>query len=302
MVPRIDTLARASGSSPFDLARQYWLLTKPRVTRLALFCALIGMLLASDSLPPLDRVLKALAGIWLLAGSAFAVNSLLERHVDAKMARTRMRPLVRGELTPLQALCFSSLIGGAGIFVLYVLVNPLTMWLTFATFVGYAIVYTVLLKPYTPQNIVIGGLSGAMPPVLGWAAVTGQAPGEAWVLALIIFVWTPPHFWALALHRLDDFRRSGLPMLPVTHGARLTRLHILLYTLALVGTTLLPFSTGQSGLVYLACALLLGAIFVGYAWRLYRADNDKLAWPTFKYSIVYLAALFSALLVDKLLR
>jgi protoheme IX farnesyltransferase len=300
--PSQSTIAsRRSVAGALDLARQYWLLTKPRVTRLALFCALIGMVLGSESLPPLERVIKAMAGIWLLAGSAFAVNSLLERHVDAKMARTRMRPLVRGELTPLQALLFSGLIGGLGIWVLYELVNPLTMWLTFATFVGYAIVYTVLLKPYTPQNIVIGGLSGAMPPVLGWAAVTGQAPAQAWMLALIIFVWTPPHFWSLALHRIDDYRRSGLPMLPVTHGARLTKLHILLYTVVLVATTVLPFATGQSGPLYLAVALALGAVFLAYAWRLYRADDDRLAWPTFRYSIVYLAALFTALLVDKLL-
>jgi protoheme IX farnesyltransferase len=292
--------ARRHPAGWLDLARQYCQLTKPRVTRLALFCALIGMVLAADPLPPLDRVVKAILGIWLLAGSAFAVNSLLERHVDARMTRTRMRPLVRGELTPLQALLFSGLIGGLGVWVLYELVNPLTMWLTFATFVGYAIVYTVLLKPNTPQNIVIGGLSGAMPPVLGWAAITGQAPAQAWMLALIIFVWTPPHFWALALHRVDDYRKSGLPMLPVTHGARLTKLHILLYTIALVATTVLPFGTGQSGLVYLAVALVLGGIFIGYAWRLYRAADDKLAWPTFKYSILYLALLFTALLVDKL--
>ncbi|HUN91519.1 MAG TPA: heme o synthase [Burkholderiaceae bacterium] len=298
----MDASVRHLGASFPDLARQYWLLTKPRVTRLAIFCAVIGMLLAADRLPPLDRVIKAVLGIWLLAGSAFAVNSLIERHVDARMARTRMRPLVRGEITPLQALVFSGIIGGLGMWVLYVLVNPLTMWLTFGTFVGYAIVYTVLLKPHTPQNIVIGGISGAMPPVLGWAAITGDAPGQAWMLALIIFVWTPPHFWALALHRIDDYRRSGLPMLPVTHGADLTRLHILLYTVALVATTLLPFATGQSGWIYVVAATILGAIFVRYAWQLYRHRDDRVAWQTFKYSIVYLAALFSALLVDKFLR
>ncbi len=224
------------------LARQYWSLTKPRVTQLALFCAVIGMFLAVPDLPRWQTVLLATAGIWLLAGAAFAVNSMIERHIDARMARTRMRPLAQGELTPLQALVFSGLIGGAGMWVLYVHVNPLTMWLTFATFVGYAIVYTVLLKPHTPQNIVIGGMSGAMPPVLGWAAVTNTAPAEAWLLALIIFVWTPPHFWALALYRREDYRNAGLPMLPNTHGPELTRLHILLYTIVLVATTTLPYA------------------------------------------------------------
>jgi protoheme IX farnesyltransferase len=281
------------------LARQYWLLTKPRVTQLALFCAVIGMFLSTSDLPELSKVALATLGIWLLAGAAFAVNSIIERHIDAKMARTRMRPLARGEITPLQALMFSGVIGGLGMAVLYTQVNALTMWLTFATFVGYAVVYTVLLKPYTPQNIVIGGLSGAMPPVLGWAAMTDSAPAQAWTLALIIFVWTPPHFWALALYRLDDYRKSGLPMLPVTHGPELTRLHILLYTFALVATTLLPFAIQMAGWVYLIAALLLGAGFLGYAWRLYRRYSDALARATFNYSIVYLAALFAALLIDK---
>jgi protoheme IX farnesyltransferase len=280
------------------LARQYWLLTKPRVTQLALFCAVIGMFLSTPEPPSLALVVRATIGIWLLAGAAFAVNSMIERHIDARMARTRMRPLARGEITLPQAMAFSGLIGGAGMWVLYALVNPLTMWLTFATFVGYAVVYTVLLKPYTPQNIVIGGMSGAMPPVLGWAAVTGSAPAEAWLLALIIFVWTPPHFWALALYRLDDFRKSGLPMLPITHGPELTRLHILLYTIVLVATTLLPYAIRMAGWIYLAAALALGAGFLLYAWRLYRAYSDALARATFNYSIVYLAALFAALLVD----
>jgi heme o synthase len=258
----------------------------------------IGMFLSTPDLPPFARIGWATLGIWLLAGAAFAVNSLIEKHVDARMARTRMRPLPRGELTPLQALVFSGVVGGLGMWVLYTFVNPLTMWLTFATFVGYAVVYTVLLKPYTPQNIVIGGISGAMPPVLGWAAITGDAPAQAWLLALIIFVWTPPHFWSLALYRLDDYRRSGLPMLPVTHGVALTRLHILLYTLVLLATSVLPFVVQMSGLLYLVSALTLGGIFVGYAWRLYRAYSDQLARATFNYSIVYLAALFAALLVD----
>jgi protoheme IX farnesyltransferase len=280
------------------IARQYWLLTKPRVTQLAIFCAVIGMFLSVPELPSLPRVAIATLGIWLLAGAAFAVNSLIERHIDAKMARTRMRPLAQGEITPPQALFFSGIIGGAGMWVLYTHVNPLTMWLTFATFVGYAIVYTVLLKPHTPQNIVIGGLSGAMPPVLGWAAITNSAPAEAWLLALIIFVWTPPHFWALALYRVDDYRKSGLPMLPITHGSQLTRLHMFLYTIALVATTSLPFAIRMSGWPYLVAALALGAIFLAYTWQLVRNYSDQLARATFNYSIVYLAALFAALLVD----
>ncbi|MCX8006147.1 MAG: heme o synthase [Burkholderiaceae bacterium] len=283
------------------LLRQYWLLTKPRVTQLALFCAVIGMLLATPQLPPLALMAKATLGIGLLAGAAFAVNSIIERHIDARMARTRMRPLASGELSPLAAIVFSGLIGGAGMWVLYTQVNALTMWLTFATFVGYAVVYTVLLKPHTPQNIVIGGMSGAMPPVLGWAAVTDSVPAQAWLLALIIFTWTPPHFWSLALYRLDDYRRAGLPMLPVTHGRRVTQLHILLYTIVLVATTLLPFAIEMAGLLYLASALALGAVFLGFAWRLYRTYSDRLARATFNYSIVYLAALFAALLLDKFL-
>jgi protoheme IX farnesyltransferase len=281
------------------LARQFWLLTKPRVTQLALFCAVIGMFLSTPELPSIALVAKATLGIWLLAGAAFAVNSIIERHIDAKMARTRARPLARGEITPLQAILFSGAIGGIGMWVLYTQVNGLTMWLTFATFVGYAVIYTVLLKPHTPQNIVIGGMSGAMPPVLGWAAVTGTVPAQAWVLALIIFVWTPPHFWALALYRLDDYRKSGLPMLPITHGSQLTRLHMFLYTIALVATSLLPWVLQMAGLVYLAASVALGAGFLAYTWKLYRAYSDRLARATFNYSIVYLAAIFGALLVDK---
>jgi protoheme IX farnesyltransferase len=288
----------ALSGSPGHLAAQYWALTKPRVTQLAIFCAIIGMFLATPEFPSPRIVAMATLGIWLLAGAAFAVNSLIERHVDAKMARTRMRPLPRGELTATQALGFSGLIGGAGMWVLYTQVNPLTMWLTLATFVGYAVVYTMLLKPYTPQNIVIGGMSGAMPPVLGWAAVTGTTPPEAWLLALIIFVWTPPHFWALALYRIEDYRKAGWPMLPVTHGEPLTRLHILLYTIGLVATTALPYAVKMSGLLYLTVALALGAVFIGFAWRLFRAPQPAVARATFNYSIVYLAALFAALLAD----
>jgi protoheme IX farnesyltransferase len=247
---------------------------------------------------PPGLLLSALAGIWLVAGSAAAVNCLVEQKIDAVMSRTRGRPLPRGELTSRQTLAFASMIGGVGLWVLYVLVNPLTMWLTLGTFIGYAVIYTVLLKPSTPQNIVIGGASGAMPPVLGWAAVTGDVAPEALLLFLIIFAWTPPHFWALALYRTEDFAKAGLPMLPVTHGQRFTRLYVLLYTLVLFASALLPFAYGMSGWIYLAAALALNGVFVAYAVRLYLDYSDALARRTFRYSIAYLALLFAALLVD----
>jgi protoheme IX farnesyltransferase len=281
-----------------SLLKQYLALTKPRVVMLITFCAVIGMALSTPGWVPLGILINATLGITLVAGAAAAINCLVEQHIDAKMARTAWRPLPSGTLTPFQTLVFSGILGGIGTFLLYAFVNPLTTWLTLATFVGYAIIYTVILKPLTPQNIVIGGASGAMPPVLGWAAVTGQAPIEAWVLFLIIFVWTPPHFWALALYRTDDYARSGLPMLPVTHGARFTQLHILLYTLLLVATTALPTLIGMSGLIYLGSALLLGAYFLWLAWRLYQQYSEPLARKTFKYSINYLALLFAALLLD----
>ncbi|HZW20925.1 heme o synthase [Noviherbaspirillum sp.] len=277
---------------------QYWALTKPRVTQLAVFCAVIGMFLASPDLPDWRVVVAGTIGIWLLAGAAFAVNCLVEREIDARMARTARRPMARGELTVSQTLVFSGVIGGAGMWVLFNFVNPLTMWLTFATFVGYAVIYTMLLKPATPQNIVIGGLSGAMPPALGWAAVANDVPMEAWILVLIIFVWTPPHFWALALYRRDDYAKSGLPMLPVTHGIQFTQFHIWLYTIILVATTMLPFAVQMSGLIYLASAIVLGGIFLWYAWQVYRHYTDLIARKTFAYSIIYLSLLFAALLVD----
>jgi protoheme IX farnesyltransferase len=280
------------------VTRQYLALTKPRVVMLITFCAVIGMFLSTPGWVPLSVLLNATVGITLVAGAAAAVNCLVEQHIDARMARTAWRPLPSGTLTPQQTLVFSGILGGIGTFLLYAFVNPLTTWLTLATFVGYAIIYTVILKPRTPQNIVIGGASGAMPPVLGWAAVTGQAPIEAWVLFLIIFVWTPPHFWALALYRTEDYARSGLPMLPVTHGGPFTRLHILLYTLLLVATTILPTLIGMSGLVYLAAALALGGYFLWLSWLLYREYSEPLARRTFRYSINYLALLFAALLVD----
>ncbi len=277
---------------------QYYELTKPRVVMLAAFCALIGMLLASEG--PLSwTVLSAgLAGISLLAGAGFAFNCLIERSIDARMARTRARPLARGDVSVTGTIVFAGVIGGMGSLLLYWYVNVLTMWLTMATFVGYAVIYTVLLKPATPQNIVIGGASGAMPPVLGWAAIANEVTAPALVLFLIIFVWTPPHFWALALYRIEDYKRSGLPMLPVTHGPEFTRLNVLLYTVLLVGVSLMPFMIRMSGGFYLVCALLLGAVFLYYAWRLWRSYSDALARKTFSYSIFYLAALFGAMLVD----
>jgi heme o synthase len=277
---------------------QYWALTKPRVTQLAVFCAVIGMFLATPDLPDWRILIAATAGIWLLAGAAFAVNCLVEREIDSRMARTARRPMARGELTVPQTLVFSGVIGGAGMWILFNFVNPLTMWLTFATFVGYAVIYTMILKPATPQNIVIGGLSGAMPPALGWAAVANDLPMQAWILVLIIFVWTPPHFWALALYRRDDYAKSGLPMLPVTHGLPFTQFHIWLYTIALVATTMLPFAVRMSGLIYLSSAVVLGAIFLWYAWRIWKNYSDVLARKTFAYSIIYLSLLFAALLVD----
>ncbi|GIZ50846.1 protoheme IX farnesyltransferase [Noviherbaspirillum aridicola] len=287
---------------PPNRLAQYWALTKPRVTQLAVFCAVIGMFLASPGLPDWKVVVAATIGIWLLAGAAFAVNCLVEREIDSRMARTARRPMARGELTVPQTLVFSGVIGGAGMWVLFNFVNPLTMWLTFATFVGYAVIYTMLLKPATPQNIVIGGLSGAMPPALGWAAVANDVPMQAWILVLIIFVWTPPHFWALALYRRDDYAKSGLPMLPVTHGLKFTQFHIWLYTIALVATSMLPFAVRMSGLIYLASAAVLGAIFLRYAWLIWKHYTDLLARKAFAYSIIYLSLLFAALLVDHYIR
>lgn len=277
---------------------QYWVLTKPRVTQLAVFCAVIGMFLASPGLPPLQTVVAATVGIWLLAAAAFAVNCLIEQEVDARMARTRHRATARGTIPPAQTLLFSGVLGGLGMFVLHAWVNPLTMWLTFATFVGYAIIYTVLLKPRTPQNIVIGGLSGAMPPALGWAAVANAVPAQAWLLVLIIFIWTPPHFWALALYRNNDYQRAGLPMLPVTHGQQFTRLHILLYSVVLFAASILPFILRMSGPLYLLAAAALSGLFVWRAWQLYRHYTDERSRGLFRYSIVYLALLFAALLID----
>lgn len=289
------TTALATSDS---LLRQYWVLTKPRVTQLAVFCAVIGMFLATPGLPKLVTLVAGTVGIWLLAAAAFAMNCLIEQRIDAKMARTAQRATAQGSIAPHHVFMMSGLIGGMGMFVLYYWVNPLTMWLTFATFVGYAVIYTMILKPRTPQNIVIGGLSGAMPPALGWAAVADSVPAQAWLLVLIIFVWTPPHFWALALYRSKDYEQSGLPMLPVTHGQDFTRLHILLYSVALLATTTLPYVVRMSGWLYLSCAWLLGCWFIWLSWKLYRHYSDALAKQLFKYSIIYLSLLFAALLID----
>ena len=291
-----QTLAAPVGAS--SRIAQFHALTKPRVVQLIVFCALIGMLLAEPGMPDLARAGAATVGIWLVAAAAAAFNCLVEQQIDKRMQRTAWRPTARGQLSTAQALLFSAVLCAAGSSVLYVWVNPLTMWLTFATFVGYAVVYTVVLKPLTPQNIVIGGASGAMPPVLGWAAMTGDVGPEALMLCLIIFLWTPPHFWALALYRAEDYRKAGLPMLPITHGPEFTRLHILLYTFVLFAATLLPFTYRMSGWIYLAAAVALGAWFIVLAWQLWRNYSDALARRTFRFSIWHLSLLFAALLLD----
>lgn len=294
-VPVTETTRAAS------VLRQFYALTKPRVVQLIVFCALIGMVLAVPGVPDwadLQRGLLACAGIWLVAGAAAAFNCLVEKGIDAKMKRTAWRPTARGQLSDRQALLFSAVLCAAGSALLWFAVNPLTMWLTFATFVGYAIVYTVILKPLTPQNIVIGGASGAMPPVLGWAAMTGEVSPEALILFLIIFLWTPPHFWALALYRVEDYRKAGLPMLPVTHGNEFTRLQVLLYTFILFAACLMPFIYGMSGWLYLVVAVGVSIGFTGHAFALWRRYSDTLARKTFRFSLIHLSVLFAALLVD----
>ena len=280
---------------------QFYALTKPRVIQLIVFCALIGMVLAVPGVPSWSEVqvaLMACVGIWLVAAAAAAFNCIVEKGIDAKMKRTAWRPTAKGELNDRQTLIFSASLCAAGSALLYFWVNPLTMWLTFATFVGYAVVYTVILKPLTPQNIVIGGASGAMPPVLGWAAMAGNVGPEALILFLIIFLWTPPHFWALALYRVEDYRKSGLPMLPVTHGNEFTRLQILLYTFVLFAACLLPFVYGMSSWIYLGAAVILSFGFCLHGFWLWRDYSDALARKTFRFSLIHLSVLFAALLVD----
>lgn len=292
--------ATASLATP-SVFQQFYALTKPRVIQLIVFCAIIGMVLAVPGMPTADQFrLAAVAsiGIWLVSAAAAAFNCIIEQSIDAKMKRTAWRPTARGELGNAQTLLFSAVLCASGSAILYIWVNPLTMWLTFATFIGYAVIYTVILKPLTPQNIVIGGASGAMPPVLGWAAMTNDVGPQAMILFLIIFLWTPPHFWALALYRVEDYRKSGLPMLPVTHGSEFTRLQIFLYTLLLFAACLLPFMAGMSGWLYLAVAIVLSFGFSGYAVALMRNYSDELARRTFRFSLIHLSVLFAALLVD----
>jgi len=273
-------------------------LCKPRVNSLIVFTAMIGMFLAAPDFPPLGLFLAASTGIALVAGAAAAINCLVERTVDALMARTRARPTARGTVSLAETLFLALLVGGSGLWLLYAQVNPLTMWLTLATFLGYAVIYTLLLKPATPMNIVIGGASGAMPPLLGWVAMTGEIGPPALVLFLIIFIWTPPHFWALACYRRDDYAKAGLPMLPVTHGVEFTCLHSLLYVVMLSGASVLPFTLGMSGIGYLIAVLILDAIFLAYAVALWLNYSDALARRTFRWSIIYLTLLFAALLAD----
>jgi protoheme IX farnesyltransferase len=280
------------------IARQYLELTKPRVVALIVFTAIIGMFLSVPGMVPLRPLIAGSVGIWLAAASAAAINHLIDQRIDRLMVRTAHRPLATGALTPLQVLVFAIVLGALSMAILIVLINPLTAALTFASLIGYAVVYTAWLKRATPQNIVIGGAAGAAPPMLGWAAVTGQVHPYALLLFLIIFVWTPPHFWALAIFRRDDYSRAQVPMLPVTHGVEYTRLHVLYYTVLLLVVTVLPYLTGMSGLFYLGGALVLGAGFLYYAVVLLNPPNERFAMRVFNYSIVYLMALFAFLLVD----
>ena len=276
-------------------------LCKPRVNSLIVFTAMIGMFLATPGFPPLLRFVVASIGIALVAFAAAALNCLVERTIDARMARTSWRATARGDITVLETVTLATLLGSAGLWLLHAFINDLTMWLTLGTFVGYTIIYTLILKPATPMNIVIGGASGAMPPVLGWAAMTGQVSAEPLVMFLIIFLWTPPHFWALACYRRDDYARSGLPMLPVTHGVAFTCQHILMYTVMLAGASLIPVSLGMTSWLYLVAISVLDLIFLGYAIALVRNYSDALARRCFRYSILYLTLLFAALFADRLI-
>lgn len=291
--------ATKSNRSSLGLSfKNFFSLCKPRVTSLIVFTAIIGMFLATPGMVPLQILIAATIGIAFASGAAAAFNCLIENKIDAIMARTRGRAIPTGQVSSTQTMIFASVLGGCGLAILYAYVNPLTMWLTLATFVGYAVIYTIFLKPATPMNIVIGGASGAMPPILGWAAVTNTVSPESLIMFLIIFAWTPPHFWALALYRREEYAKVGMPMLPVTHGEAFTLLHILLYTIILIAVSLMPYGLGMSGLIYLVTVIILDAIFLAYVVGLYRRYSDELAKTTFKYSILYLTLLFAALLVD----
>jgi len=278
--------------------QKFFPLCKPRVTALIVFTAIIGMFLATPHMVPLTILIAGTVGIGMASGAAAAFNCLIEQKIDANMARTRGRPLPTGQVSSVETFVFASIVGSLGLLILYIFVNPLTMWLTFATFLGYAVIYTVFLKPATPLNIVIGGASGAMPPILGWAAVNNVVSPEALILFLIIFAWTPPHFWALALYRREEYAKVEMPMLPVTHGEEFTRQHILLYTIILFAVALMPYGHGMSGVIYLIASLILNIGFMAYAIALYRKYSDLLARKMFRYSIIYLTVLFAALMVD----
>jgi protoheme IX farnesyltransferase len=282
--------------------REYWALTKPRVVALIVFTAFVGMFLAVPGLPPLRESVFGFIGIWLAAASAAAINHLIDQRIDRVMTRTANRPLATGALQPAQVLAFAVFLGCLSMTLLIAFVNPLTAALTFASLIGYAVVYTAWLKRATPQNIVIGGIAGAAPPLLGWSAVTGMQNEWDWahalLLVLIIFVWTPPHFWALAIFRREDYARALVPMLPVTHGVEYTRWQILLYTVLLVAITVMPWAIGMSGLFYLGGALVLGGVFLWYAWKMLDPPDEFFAMRTFNYSVVYLMALFAFLLID----
>jgi heme o synthase len=278
--------------------KNFYALCKPRVTALIVFTAVIGMFMATPGMVPWSILLATTVGVAFSSGAAAAFNCLIEHKIDAVMARTRARPLPTGQVSGRETMVFATLLGSLGLLILYVFVNPLTMWLTLGTFVGYAVIYTVFLKPATPMNIVIGGASGAMPPILGWAAVNNTVSPESLIMFLIIFAWTPPHFWALALYRREEYAKVGMPMLPVTHGERFTLLHIVLYTIILVVVSLMPYGLGMSGLIYLVSAIILNAVFMYYVVSLYRQYSDDLAKTTFKYSILYLSLIFAALLID----
>jgi len=281
-----------------DGLKNFITLCKPRVNALIVFTAVIGMFLSTPSMVPVDVLIASILGIGFVSGAAAAFNCLIEEKIDSRMARTRGRPLSTGKITQQETFVFATILGSTGLLILFCFVNFLTMWLTLITFFSYSVIYTIFLKPATPMNIVIGGASGAMPPVLGWAAVNNQLSPEAWILFLIIFCWTPPHFWALALYRREEYAKVGIPMLPVTHGEKFTLLHIVLYTIILAIVTMMPFSVGMTGLIYLFFATILNAIFLYYVVMLYRNYSDKLSKKIFNYSILYLGLIFTAFLVD----
>lgn len=278
--------------------RDYLEMCKPRVVLLMLLCTLVGMFLATEGMVSWEIIFFGNLGVALVAGSAAALNHLVDANVDARMARTRNRPLAQGRVTNSQGAIFVAVTGITGMTILAVMINPLTAWLNLASWVGYGVIYSMYLKRATPQNIVIGGLFGAAPPLFGWTAVTGSIDGGGLLLVLIIFAWTPPHFWALAIDRMEEYRKVDIPMLPVTHGAAYTKVHILLYTIIMITTTILPYLIGMSNIFYLLSALALGAGFLYWSLVMLFTDNEKAPMETFRYSIFYLMALFVALLVD----